>query len=458
MTPLFIACIAAFISLFLNSLNYFIVPESARIFLHEMKFILYVITPVFSLIYLLNKYYDKKRNIRKSVLKLLFLVAFETIVLITNPLHHFIRKSITIPINDIPIIVTENNIGFYVFFIIQFSIFIYTVIFLFQQIKKHYKKDRQLILIAIFSVCLPIICSPIFVITSNKIISSYDWLFPLFAFPIIGFSIIEIYTNIIKRTPYARGDIFESLPYPIILINRKGYIIDLNTMAKKLKISLSDKVSKLKIFQTLRNKSPITWHNSEVSIKKTTYKIHASFIDTELSKKSKSIALILHDVSMLNEYIEILEYNNYHDLLTGLYNRKWLDNNLNFFLQSSRYPLGILVTDINKFKIINDKYGHEAGDKALIYFAKSLKEVFLENAYTIRFGGDEFLVLFPNTSENELKQLISAFQIHLSKSTVTAAIGYTIRYNNSENFDKNIKEADQLMYENKEAFYNNENT
>lgn len=457
MTSLYLACAAAFIALFFNSLNYFVTDPQTRITFHEMKFVLYIFTPNFCLIYLLNKYYHKKNHIKKNVIALIILMLVETIIFSTNSIHHLIRKEIIVPEGTYSIITTVNNVGLYVLSAIQFSIFLFAVIFLIKQINIYYRKDRQIILIAAITFIIPLIGSPFYLLTSGVPNALYDWSFPLFALPIIGVSLIEIYTNITKRTPYARGGIFEALPYPIILIGSDGYIKDLNNAANKINIKVSDKISQTKVFQVFRNQSPITWHNNEVSIGNKVYKIHASYIDDDPSSKIKDVALILSDVTLLNEYIGILEYNSFHDVLTGVHNRKWFESYKERFSDSSKYPIGILITDINKFKLINDTYGHEAGDKALIYFSKVMKESFPDKSYLFRFGGDEFLAIVPNTSEEEMEEIVDEFKSNLDKSTITSAIGYIIKFDDSTNIERDIKEADTLMYQDKNKFYEDEN-
>ncbi len=452
-TSLYIALFAAFISLFLNSLHYFVSNPQLRILLHEMKFILYIFTPTFSLIYLLNKYYDKKKNLRKIILALLSLLAIEVLLFSTDSLHHLIRKDIIVPEGDISILITDNNFGLYVLFIVQFSIFVFGAVFLIRQLKKHYKKDNHLILIALISFAFPLIGSPIFIFTSGQINSAYDWNFPLFALPIIGLCLLEIFTNTIERPVYARGDVFNSLPYPIILLNNSGLIKDLNSAANRLRINVGSKIQDTKIFTIFRKQSPITWHNNELVIGNKTYKIHASFIDSDSSKKVKDIALVLNDVTKLNEYIDILEYNNFHDSLTGVFNRKWFERSRNDLLSSRHYPMGLLMTDINKFKQINHDFGHEAGDKALLYFSKVMKESLPKKAFIMRFGGDEFFIIIPNTTNEEMESISNTITLTLSKSTITAALGYIIRHDDKINIEKDIKKADTIMYQNKQAFY-----
>ncbi len=118
----------------------------------------------------------------------------------------------------------------------------------------------------------------------------------------------------------------------------------------------------------------------------------------------------------------------FEDELTGLHNRRFL---LSYFEhkvhwdQDEHFPLSILILDVDLFKSINDTYGHDAGDQALVFIASLLKEVAsqnAQNAYPVRFGGDEFIVLLPRT---ELaKAVVLAHRLHeLTKERPLALAG-----------------------------------
>lgn len=88
------------------------------------------------------------------------------------------------------------------------------------------------------------------------------------------------------------------------------------------------------------------------------------------------------------------------DSLTGLYNRRWLDNALARLLEQAQkddLPLTILLIDVDHFKKYNDSLGHQSGDRALIALGEALKITARPYDFPTRFGGEEFLVLLPNT-------------------------------------------------------------
>ena len=89
------------------------------------------------------------------------------------------------------------------------------------------------------------------------------------------------------------------------------------------------------------------------------------------------------------------------DPLTGLYNRRFLEQHLAIEIERSRrqhYQLSVLMLDLNKFKQINHRYGHTAGDLALKQFAGHLKKAIRSSDLPVRMEGDKFLVLFPECS------------------------------------------------------------
>lgn len=97
------------------------------------------------------------------------------------------------------------------------------------------------------------------------------------------------------------------------------------------------------------------------------------------------------------------------DQLTGLLNRRGLFNHLTQWLSwSERYdrPFGLVILDVDRFKEVNDRYGHNAGDRALEQVARALESAIRSSDIVGRFGGDEFLVISPEAAEGELELLL----------------------------------------------------
>jgi len=150
-----------------------------------------------------------------------------------------------------------------------------------------------------------------------------------------------------------------------------------------------------------------------------------------------------------------------HDALTGVFNRYALNEMLEREIARSRrygHPIGFLMIDVNRFKEINDLFGHAMGDKVLQGVADVLKENTRESDLIVRYGGDEFLIVLPETDgETDVVQNRIQAQISQRNETnplldfpVTLAIGAIHWSPDSEKtIDQALEDADRRMYEDK---------
>ena len=158
---------------------------------------------------------------------------------------------------------------------------------------------------------------------------------------------------------------------------------------------------------------------------------------------------------------EKLQQQAIRDPLTGLYNRRYFNETLTKEVQQAeRYdkPLAFLMIDINKFKEINDRYSHQTGDEVLQEVADLLKENFRDADTVVRYGGDEFLVMMPETNGgvtnalNRLKEELDRWneQSDLLDFPLILAIGVSHWTPDQErDVEVALKEADKKMYEDK---------
>jgi diguanylate cyclase (GGDEF)-like protein len=119
-------------------------------------------------------------------------------------------------------------------------------------------------------------------------------------------------------------------------------------------------------------------------------------------------------VAMLR--LSLLEQETIADPLTGVFNRRYLDRRLNEEVARARrhgLPLSVLMLDIDHFKEINDRHGHQAGDQVLTLFADQVKRQLREPDIVARYGGDEFLVIAPQTSRQSAIDLAERLRTRL---------------------------------------------
>ncbi|MDP2425955.1 MAG: diguanylate cyclase [bacterium] len=149
-----------------------------------------------------------------------------------------------------------------------------------------------------------------------------------------------------------------------------------------------------------------------------------------------------------------IEYINEHDFLTGIYNRRYFETQLDQKNQPKLYPLGIMMIDVNGLKIFNDAYGHNVGDQVLIRVANKIQEHISSKDILSRIGGDEFALLVTNTTEEEMQLLKEMIQNIISieeveNVTLSVAVGYCIKTDASMGFEEVVKISENMMYRNK---------
>lgn len=170
-------------------------------------------------------------------------------------------------------------------------------------------------------------------------------------------------------------------------------------------------------------------------------------------------AAFIRDISDLKRLQEDMRHHAAHDSLTGLLNRWMFTQHLDHALtraQRSAQVVGVLLLDLNDFKIINDTYGHAVGDLVLVEVARRLRAGLRAMDVLGRLGGDEFIVLLPELTAPEQAQqvadklhraLAAPWEIHNHAITVDASIGIACAPNDAQDGQTLIRYADMAMYE-----------
>ncbi len=174
-----------------------------------------------------------------------------------------------------------------------------------------------------------------------------------------------------------------------------------------------------------------------------------------LGKKEIAITLPLkvkNAKELMRRNEEIL-YLSYHDYLTGLYNRRFIDEEVKKLLSDTHLPISVIIGDVNGLKATNDVYGHEEGDRLLQTIARILEEE-CKNGLIARKGGDEFLVIFPETDISYAESIVEAIKEKCSRYSEfpfkpSISLGCAMMHSNSQNIYQVFKEAEDLMYKDK---------
>jgi two-component system cell cycle response regulator len=153
------------------------------------------------------------------------------------------------------------------------------------------------------------------------------------------------------------------------------------------------------------------------------------------------------------------------DPLTGLYNRRHFDNKTTHLIskqQANNIPCALMIADIDKFKSVNDTYGHLIGDQVLIETSKRLKEIVSDIGSVYRFGGEEFVVLLENATLQQATNIAEKIRMRIAGTEfkitakpydipVTISIGVTSLYKEDLKINNLIERADQALYQAKNS-------
>lgn len=166
------------------------------------------------------------------------------------------------------------------------------------------------------------------------------------------------------------------------------------------------------------------------------------------------IVVVFRDITEKFEKQRQAEYLSYHDVLTGLYNRRFAEDLIKKIDLKRNLPLSIMVMDLNGLKLANDAFGHDVGDLLLIRSAEIMKEHLREQDVLARMGGDEFMMLMPKTTMSEAE----AIKIRIMKDAdaseagpvqISIAAGIATKTLQNQNILEVEKVADNNMYREK---------
>ncbi|WP_422487231.1 sensor domain-containing diguanylate cyclase/phosphohydrolase [Gudongella sp. DL1XJH-153] len=251
------------------------------------------------------------------------------------------------------------------------------------------------------------------------------------------------------------------------VIDEKGNFLDVNSAFSKMsgysrEELLYMKISDLEVKETVRgiknriNKILTVGKDRFETVHKgkdgNTYEIE---ITTSLFDEEKGLIVgFARDISLNKAEERKIKNLCFHDHLTEMYNRRYIEDSIDRLDTPRNHPFTIMMLDINCLKLTNDAFGHQIGDQVLVNVAKCVKKACRDDDIIGRLGGDEFIVLLPRTNKldaDKIKCRIQDFvsELEIDSMTVSVAVGYSTKYSDGTSITDIIKEADSMMYRNK---------
>ncbi|MBR6483940.1 MAG: diguanylate cyclase, partial [Clostridiales bacterium] len=257
--------------------------------------------------------------------------------------------------------------------------------------------------------------------------------------------------------------LIENLPFPLVLCDVHHKAIKMNDAFKRL-VNIPLKTNMHNWIR--KNLEPV----GEVEIKEKTRTRKRQFIfdDKILNVTEQEIIdyfdntsgyfIIIEDVTVEKNFERVMIEAANTDALTGLFNRRYF---YEFLKYNAKKKMTLFYMDLDRFKSVNDRYGHKKGDEVLQSCAKAITSTF-EKGIAARLGGDEFAVIVEGVlDKGKIDRLIKKLEkqigelVSVGESDLTISVGYSLN-DGTRDIDSFISEGDSMMYEVKEIHHSKE--
>ncbi|MBA4369866.1 MAG: hypothetical protein C0403_19735 [Desulfobacterium sp.] len=272
----------------------------------------------------------------------------------------------------------------------------------------------------------------------------------------------EFIKEIGKRLIELESYLLESLSFSI---NHDQANQEFNTLLEKQLGDLRSRVDFSKTLTELKETvvSRLEIINHALEDKRLKDKLHQNEADQKVTALQQHLAEMKNTISTVNEQSRMLEQELLNDPLTGAYNRRAYDRNIeNEMSRYLRYkrPFSMLLLDVDHFKKINDTYGHTIGDKCLKEIIKRIKPALRDTDFLARYGGEEFIVILPETggeiakeAAERMRSIVENIEFLHKKELVkiTISIGVTQVLPSDETHETIFHRTDQALYKAKNS-------
>ncbi|MHB1314647.1 MAG: histidine kinase N-terminal 7TM domain-containing diguanylate cyclase [Christensenellales bacterium] len=418
----------------------------------------------------------KNRSYRWTVKKLMPFLIIPIVTLILNLIHTqngLLYTSYEVVVwNNMSLLTMRKGVWYYINAVYQNALVIGTIIIYFKTAKRvlGIEKKQAHLLLTLSLICFIITISTFFT-GSTSYIDYGPIVISLFSF--VFLSILFRY-ELFELLPFAYYNVFEAADYPIMILSDTLSIVKANRIAQtyfgdmikgKYYVPLNE------VFAAYPEFKDVLVKQGKYSFKKVNSNEEYYFVAklTKLDARNRRMhgdlgyLLIFTNETSHIKRIRNLEVESSIDPLTGSYNRRYFYKIAEYTAEKARLegnPLSFIMFDIDNFKKVNDKYGHQAGDHVLASLAGVIRSQLRESDIFTRFGGEEFIVLLPSTKPeaayiiaNRICGAVRNANIEYNATTfqLTISGGVTGSETIRLSIDDYIALADKALYKAKES-------
>ncbi|MCT4620385.1 MAG: diguanylate cyclase [Marinisporobacter sp.] len=390
-----------------------------------------------------SEYTDERKLANKYVLRLLITVNIVTLFLVnTNSYHWLYYASVSIDSSlGFNALKLEKEIWYYIQVATLCFSNLYSIVFFTMKWKRSKGDYRKRVLFMLVGVTIPMV---VFIVYILGLGPAYIDLLPfsyIFMSFLIGVGIFR--QDILFLTPITHEMIFNAVDEAILVTDRKGMMISFNQSSKQFFPSLENIRAGESIYlikELIAYDFELNQENYEIDDKIYRFKI------IEM-KNNRGRIYVVTDITESEQAKKQLEILATTDTLTGIYNRRYFMDKFEKSVTGGVFA----IIDIDKFKMINDRFGHVEGDKVLRYFGNELKACFREHM-VCRYGGEEFAIFIQDDDLDKAFTKLDAFRERIAANEHGIRFTFSVGMARYEigHISSTIVEADKKLYEAKE--------
>lgn len=252
-------------------------------------------------------------------------------------------------------------------------------------------------------------------------------------------------------------------------------ICSIEEMENAIERVLAKHMKRFEPFQFIFNEFNFNKQFPSMKVKCLDDVVHAAILSFKTESKEMFYTLIANKIDLYNEddltqisilisgfvtmidrsnYIKQVEFLSYHDSLTGLYNRRYVEKKMEEFKDKNDHPISVIFADVNRLKEVNDTYGHVHGDALLKKTGELIKMHSHPTDVVARWGGDEFVIIKTQSSNTDAETFIkkithSAQKTDFGISSISIAFGFSHKYDVTASLGLCLIDAEKMMYKNK---------
>ena len=393
-------------------------------------------------------------DLHRAVLRIFIaLNVIAMLLLFTDPIHHLLRSNVYLVksggITDL--MVTSTPLGFF-FVLIRFALFGFATVLLLIQLAKTFKQMRNQVItiFAGFFVALLLLLS------KQYLLQQHGFSMPMatvlcIPYLFIGISVFKF--DFLSVSPLAKDWVINSLEEGVIVLSKEGNVVEANTSATLLlkNFDMEGKVA----LQTIYHSTGDGVHQLKVHTAAGAlyYEVAMHFLFTTSGKQRGAVAVVRNVTQQTMQQFELKEKAEL-DSLTQILNREALEKKYELLKKA---PMGMLIIDIDKFKKINDTYGHPAGDRVIMHIVQAIKSCTRSGDLVGRLGGDEFCVVLVGCAPEQCMQIANRItqEVPLRQDVLTpnpsgidicVSIGVCTGLNAEDSFYHAYQRADAMLY------------